>query len=66
MKRIHTILILLAAIAFSNCSTTSESEDKQMGLEALQSPAGEDASLPYLVTGEDGKLYFSWVEKKDS
>ena len=66
MKRIHTILILLAAIAFSNCSTTSESDNKQMGLEALQSPAGENASLPYLVTGEDGKLYFSWVEKKDS
>ena len=37
-----------------------------MGLEALQSPSGENASLPHLVTGENGNLYFSWVEKKDS
>lgn len=32
----------------------------------LETPSGQNASLPYLVHGNDGFLYFSWVEKSDS
>ncbi|MEQ9229220.1 MAG: hypothetical protein RIF46_00955, partial [Cyclobacteriaceae bacterium] len=33
---------------------------------ALESPAGENSSLPYLIKGDDGNLYMSWVEERDS
>lgn len=66
MKKINALLCVILVIVFSSCSPTGEKTAKGMSLETLPSPAGENASLPYLVTGEDGNVYFSWVEKKDS
>jgi len=30
---------------------------------SIENPAGENSSLAYLVTGDDGDLYLSWIEK---
>ena len=58
-----SFLILAQMIA---CSPKEQQQQSANELISIASPAGENASLPYLVTGEDGKLYFSWVERKDS
>ena len=41
-------------------------EKGKSGLQEFQIPVSQNSSLPYLVKGGDGSLYFSWVEKKDS
>lgn len=62
------LITLVLSIVWAACSSPqSENQGKPNdGVSFIESPAGENASLPYLVTGEDGNLYFSWVEKKDS
>ena len=57
-------LLLLLLFTFNFCS---QPEDQQPAfIEELESPTGINASLPYLLRGEDGKLYLSWIEQKDS
>lgn len=48
------------------CTPNENKEQSVDDLTIIEAPAGDNASLPYLVTGEDGLLYFSWVEKQDS
>lgn len=58
-------LVLYCLMMFSiltNCS----SKERTNGVILMTSPAGPNASLPHLVTGEDNNLYLSWVEKQDS
>lgn len=47
---------------FIGCNPSIEQEHS-IKVETMQSPAGHNASLPYLVTGEDQNLYISWVER---
>ncbi|WP_421765051.1 exo-alpha-sialidase [Ekhidna sp.] len=53
---------------FAIIISCSQSKEKKLlsELESVESPAGLNASLPYLVLGEDKNLYLSWVEKGDS
>ncbi|MCR9250995.1 MAG: exo-alpha-sialidase [bacterium] len=49
------------------CTTSNQHEVQKPTVQTLDSPAGESSSLPYLVKGNDGKLYMSWVnEENDS
>lgn len=57
-------ILLLSMVIFS-CSTPEEAtQEKQMVSVPL--PFENDASLPYLIKGDDDGLYLSWVEKGDS
>ncbi len=60
---------IIAILCFS-CSnerkTTGQSSNASREIDSFVAPSGKNASLPYLITGADGHLYFSWVEKKDS
>ncbi len=58
----HTLLIYL--IILVSCNTRKP--EAAIPVQPIPVPSGESASLPYLITGDDGNLYFSWVEKKDS
>lgn len=57
----HYFLLLLI---FNFC-TQPEEKDPQ-SIQDLESPATGNASLPYLIKGDNEKLYFSWIEKGDS
>ncbi|MEP1096034.1 MAG: hypothetical protein ABJG78_13050 [Cyclobacteriaceae bacterium] len=59
-------IILLSLAFLLACSRPTKEESKNVDLEKITIPIGDNASLPYLITGEDESLYFSWVEKKDS
>ena len=62
---VHRCMIaLMLLIVITSCQSQEENANDQ--LQSVTVPTGENASLPYLITGEDGNLYFSWVEKKDS
>lgn len=58
----RTIIFLTTMIVILGCEP-SESNNASL---ALESPAGENSSLPYLIKGDDGNLYMSWVEERDS
>ena len=51
-------------IVFLSCvNDNTKKENNQLPeISTLESPSGITASLPHLVTGNDGKLYLSWVE----
>ena len=57
---------IIACLLFTSCQQNQEREATNDRFKSIESPAGSDASLPYLTKGEDGRLYMSWVEKKDS
>ncbi|MEO9870753.1 sialidase family protein [Ekhidna sp.] len=59
--KLHYLLLLFL---FNYCTQTQE--EKSQLIYELSSPAADHSSLPYLVKGDDGKLYLSWVEKGDS
>ncbi|MEP5612379.1 MAG: exo-alpha-sialidase [Cyclobacteriaceae bacterium] len=63
-----TLITFILSIIWTACSAPQRENESTSNesVSFIESPAGENASLPYLVTGEDGNLYFSWVEKKDS
>lgn len=60
MKLRYLPLLLL----ISYCSQPIKEEQNQA--EDVTSPAGPNASLPHLTKGDDGNLYFTWIEKGDS
>ena len=62
------IFVLLISSVWISCNTFKKAEDSERTtpLIEMQAPSGENASLPYLIAGEDGNLYMSWVEKRDS
>jgi hypothetical protein len=64
MKSIITFI--LAIILATACQPTKEDTNEKSALTSIASPAGSNASLPYLVRGGDSLLYMSWVEKRDS
>lgn len=63
---------LLARITFLSSFLVSCQSGKEKTAETpvlqnvVESPAGNNASLPYLIKGGDNHLYMSWVEKRDS
>jgi hypothetical protein len=56
-------LFLLLLLLFFSCQQKEKALWRQKEWKA---PAGEKASLPHLITGEDNQLYLSWIEKGDS
>ncbi len=57
----------ITVVLLASCSQQVEKTLKtDFQLVPINSPAGENASLPHLIEGADGNLYLSWVEKKDS
>ena len=64
MKALTNYFIILFLMVA--CAPNKNNEQPVDDLAIMEAPAGDNASLPYLVTGEDGLLYFSWVEKQDS
>lgn len=59
-----TLIYFSFPIVFFSCvnDNTQEENNKLPKVSTLESPSGITASLPHLVTGNDGKLYLSWVE----
>jgi len=64
-----TLFLSVSFILFS-CQKQKPVEDKEASsanvVNSVNSPTPEGSSLPYLVKGEDGYLYTSWVETLDS
>ncbi|MEP5614383.1 MAG: exo-alpha-sialidase, partial [Cyclobacteriaceae bacterium] len=58
--------VLLSLAFFMACSNPTKQEAQEDPALAVVVPSATNSSLPYLITGDDGNLYFSWVEKKDS
>ncbi len=64
MKALPTYFLI--SFLMLACAPNENREQPADDLTIIEAPVGDNASLPYLVTGEDGLLYFSWVEKQDS
>lgn len=58
--------LVIATLLLSSCQKNKEKATENPALHSADSPAGSDASLPYLIKGGDDLLYMSWVEKRDS
>ena len=58
--------LIVASLLLSSCQKNQEKATENPVLQNVDSPAGSDASLPYLIKGGDDLLYMSWVEKRDS
>lgn len=56
-------LILLLSCQRSN---SEQDQPSNTGLDEFTVPTNNPSNLPYLITGEDGKLYLSWVEQDSS
>lgn len=56
---------LLFLIIFNFCSSPENNQQPSQTVD-LESPAAQNASLPYLIKGDDEELYMSWVEKGDA
>ena len=64
--RNYSLIVRTSALLIA-CKAPKQTEDTTKStLESFDSPARENASLPYLVKGEDNNMYMSWVEKGDS
>lgn len=57
-------LLVSSLIILISCSPQKQETSRQ--IQSVPVPSSENASLPYLIKGDDNNLYFSWVEKKDS
>ncbi len=64
MKLLSSLII--ASFLLLSCQKNQEKATKNPALQTIESPAGSNASLPYLVKGDDDLLYMSWIEKRDS
>ena len=58
--------LIIASLLLSSCQKNQEKATENSALQNVESPAGSDASLPYLIKGGDDLLYMSWVVKRDS
>ncbi|MEQ8471473.1 MAG: hypothetical protein RIC35_09815 [Marinoscillum sp.] len=58
--------LIIASLLLSSCQKNQEKATENSTLQNVESPAGSNASLPYLIKGGDDLLYMSWVEKRDS
>lgn len=61
----NSCLLILGFVLISSCSSKVDKEASRR-LVDISTPTGEKASLPYLVSGDDGFIYLSWIEKQDS
>jgi hypothetical protein len=61
MKTINFVVLILLC----GCATNSKNEKTESSSTIIDTPTKANTSLPYLVNGDDGNLYFSWVEKQD-
>lgn len=59
-------IILLGLTFLLACSNPTKQEIAKGLVASVDVPSARNASLPYLISGDDGNLYFSWVEKLDS
>lgn len=64
MKLLSSLII--ATLLLSSCQKNQEKAADNPAPQGVESPAGSNASLPYLIKGDDDLLYMSWVEKRDS
>ena len=64
MKLKHLLILLL--LSFCYTPKESNNSDETPELKDFPNPSKNNSSLPYLITGKDGNLYMSWVEKRDS
>ncbi len=48
-----------------SCKSEKNKEERYK-IDLIEAPSSLGSSLPYLVKGEDGYIYMSWVEKMDS
>lgn len=62
MTKLHFIHYAVIFLFILSSCTKREAIEKPE-LESMSSPAGKNASLPYLITGADGNLYMSWIEE---
>ncbi|MEQ9305107.1 MAG: hypothetical protein RJQ14_14460, partial [Marinoscillum sp.] len=58
--------LIIASLLLSSCQKNQEKATENSALQNVESPAENNASLPYLIKGGDDLLYMSWVEKRDS
>lgn len=63
MKNIikNTLAILFTFLVFHSCTK----KEYELSSEMITSPALENSAEPNLVSGADGNLYMSWVEKNE-
>lgn len=57
---------IMASLVLLSCQKNKEKAAENLLLQSVESPAGSNTSLPYLIKGADDLLYLSWVEKRDS
>lgn len=63
MKAVFLSLLVTFSALFTGCSSQ---KPKEFLIDTIQSPAGPDSLTPNLFTAADGKVYLSWLEKKDT
>lgn len=56
------VAIILAVISL-NVSAASAREGWPAGVREIESPSGPNSLTPHLVSGPDGSVYLSWIEK---
>ncbi len=66
-KRLAPILLCITLFILSSCSMASKqsSEASKNLVRELPCPADSSAAEPYLFTDAKGRIYLSWIEKKD-
>ena len=57
--------LLLNSLMFLFGCHLQQDESARNEIIDLESPAGENSSLPHLTTGPNGQVYLSWVEKNE-
>lgn len=63
MKTALFNLLLVTSVLITACSAPKE---KTLSVTPLSSPAALNSLTPNLFTASDGKVYLSWLEKKDT
>lgn len=58
-------VIFSVAIIFAFASCNQSAKDKVYEVKEFASPAGDSCAEPYLFTDKNGKVYLSWIEKKN-
>ncbi len=58
-------VIFSVAIIFALASCNQSAKDKVYEVKEFASPAGDSCAEPYLFTDKNGKVYLSWIEKKN-
>lgn len=63
MKAAFFHLLIIFSSLIASCSSQ---KPKELSIDSTQSPAAINSLTPNLFTAADGKVYLSWLEKKDT